>query len=62
MYRIMYLFTIGLYQVPIKTEEKQAADITFIATQFVRNKDLLTLLRGDPPHNIQLDINQLALV
>jgi hypothetical protein len=25
-------------------------------------RDLLALLRGDPPHNKQLDINQMALV
>ncbi len=45
-----------------KLKKSMQQILRLLQLNLFEKRDLLALLRGDPPHNKQLDINQLALV
>jgi len=59
----MRLSASGILEIPVKTKEKYAAN-TLRLLQFnpFEKQDLMALLRGEPVHDKQLNINQMALL
>ena len=52
----------GLYQIQVEIEKSMQQILRLLQLNLFEKRDLMALLRGDPPHAKQTNINQIALL
>ncbi len=57
-----FLSPAGILDITVAGNEKYAASTSAVSVNLFKKRDLLALMRGDPPEDNQVDEQQLALL